>query len=307
MSNVVNVHEASQAERLAAYRNVHESWGGTLPMDTFVSHRLNSPMHNRARWFVATCDESVVSSLAWYPLTFCHRARLVSGIGIGAVHTVPAYRRRGFAAQLLAEVINRARHEGISVGLLFSDIDPAYYERFGFVRWPAEAHRCDLTQVPVTAETFQLERIEPLRQVDQLADLYQATNASAPLRLHRDVHYWDVCIRRFPLAEYYALKRQHSAPMIGYARVHWTDCSMQLEDYAVSHPDLEPALLQHLIAQAQRRGMTEIEGWLPSSRAVLRYFDSAPRTGALTMLAALDGAVELNPSRASHFWMSDHF
>ena len=52
----VSIHPATAEERLAAYRNVHETWGRGLPLDEFLARRLKSVGHNRARWWVAETD-----------------------------------------------------------------------------------------------------------------------------------------------------------------------------------------------------------------------------------------------------------
>jgi predicted N-acetyltransferase YhbS len=57
-------------------------------------------------------------------------------LGIGAVFTPEALRGRGHAADLLRRTVGSAADEGFGGALLFSEINPRYYERLGFRRLP---------------------------------------------------------------------------------------------------------------------------------------------------------------------------
>ena len=137
MTDAFQIQPASENQRLAAYRNVHEVWSDDLPLDEFLARRLRSVMHNRAEWFVLCVGQSVASSLGRYPLQFNLGGTIVKGSGIGAVHTPPEHRQRGYATALLRQVNEWSRRDGFQVSLLFSDIDPAYYERLGYITWPS--------------------------------------------------------------------------------------------------------------------------------------------------------------------------
>ena len=58
--------------------------------------------------------------------------REVLAIGIGAVFTPLAARRRGHAARLVQQLCDEARADGCALAMLFSEIGSAYYERLGF-------------------------------------------------------------------------------------------------------------------------------------------------------------------------------
>ena len=49
---------------------------------------------------------------------------------------MPSLRRRGFAAQLLRDVLERLVDEGFSTVFLFADVDPRIYESVGFQALP---------------------------------------------------------------------------------------------------------------------------------------------------------------------------
>lgn len=60
--------------------------------------------------------------------------RLVKLIGLGAVFTPESRRGHGYASELLRRLLDSAAEEGFGLALLFSEIDPRYYERLGFRR-----------------------------------------------------------------------------------------------------------------------------------------------------------------------------
>jgi GNAT superfamily N-acetyltransferase len=58
----------------------------------------------------------------------------VTLLGLGAVYTPEPRRRRGHAADLLRRLMDEAAAGGFGGAILFSEIDPRYYERLGFRR-----------------------------------------------------------------------------------------------------------------------------------------------------------------------------
>ncbi|RPJ72707.1 MAG: GNAT family N-acetyltransferase [Acidobacteria bacterium] len=53
-------------------------------------------------------------------------------VGLGAVFTPARRRRRGYAAQLIREVLAAAAADDCRLAVLFSEIPPSYYQQFGF-------------------------------------------------------------------------------------------------------------------------------------------------------------------------------
>ncbi len=78
----------------------------------------------------------VLASAKRYRLALQVDNEAVPIIGIGAVFTPPAERRRGHAAALIERIVDDAAREGIWAAMLFSEIGPRYYERLGFVSLP---------------------------------------------------------------------------------------------------------------------------------------------------------------------------
>jgi predicted N-acetyltransferase YhbS len=62
-------------------------------------------------------------------------------LGIGAVFTPEPVRGRGHASRLIEALVNEAKADGASLAMLFSEIDPRFYERLGFRRVPVDQVR----------------------------------------------------------------------------------------------------------------------------------------------------------------------
>jgi GNAT superfamily N-acetyltransferase len=78
----------------------------------------------------------VLSSAKRYDLSARVDGRIRRVLGIGAVFTSPARRGRGGAERLISAVLETAEAEGYEYAMLFSEIAPAFYERFDFVPVP---------------------------------------------------------------------------------------------------------------------------------------------------------------------------
>lgn len=124
------IRTASASELDAVYRMGFDVWGEGLTLDAYLAGCRASPKYAAGTWWVSTGADGVpLSSL------LAHEIALPSGpaaVGLGSIATPPEQRGRGHASRLIAEVIRRREESGAEVFFLFSDIDPAFYERFGF-------------------------------------------------------------------------------------------------------------------------------------------------------------------------------
>jgi predicted N-acetyltransferase YhbS len=76
--------------------------------------------------------DDVLASAKVYRFAATLDARPVTVVGLGAIFTQPAHRGRGAARELVDRLLERAAAEGGDLALLFSEIGPDYYARFGF-------------------------------------------------------------------------------------------------------------------------------------------------------------------------------
>jgi predicted N-acetyltransferase YhbS len=100
--------------------------------------QLETPWGARHLDRVALMDgDRLLASAKRYRVTLRLDGARVPALGIGAVFTPPAERRRGHAAALLTELVRAAEADGAKTAVLFSEIGTPYYERLGFVALPA--------------------------------------------------------------------------------------------------------------------------------------------------------------------------
>jgi GNAT superfamily N-acetyltransferase len=115
-------------------------WNDALGFEEYVKFweaQLRTPWGSRHLDRVAMVEKgSVTSSAKRYDLSARIEGRLRRVIGIGAVFTSPERRGQGGAKALLEAIIETAQAEGYEYALLFSEIDPAFYEQLDFVPVP---------------------------------------------------------------------------------------------------------------------------------------------------------------------------
>ena len=261
---MLDIHPASEAERLAAYRNVHDVWGGGLDLESHVQRRLKSVQHNRADWFVGCVDGEVVASLATYPLKFHFRGRVVPGFSIGSVHTRAEARGKGFAPLLIRWVEEYQAASGAELSLLYSDIDPAYYARLGYQVCPAWTGTVD-TADHSRATSYRLEKFDPLAGIDRLRSFYDDEHGQYEIAIARDAAYWGYLLTRDAGDEFHWVIGE-SDTRLGYVRLHVDMQGAKLRDFAFAPETAERlgSLLDAVAASLCERGVPRLCGWLPN-------------------------------------------
>jgi ribosomal protein S18 acetylase RimI-like enzyme len=119
----------------------HDAWGAGKSLAEFVAGYATSRNHLRGtRYLLESLDGRALAGL--------NTLRFRRGIvGIASVATNPTERRRGHATRLLSGVLALLREQDAATRfLLFSEVDPAIYERVGFTRM-ADAHQHHLPSI----------------------------------------------------------------------------------------------------------------------------------------------------------------
>lgn len=124
------VRPAGPADLDATHRMGYDAWGEGRTLDAHLAACRAAPKYAAGVWWVGAREDGVpeCSLLA-------HEIPLPEGApacGLGSIATAPERRGRGLASRLIAEVLARREAAGVEVFFLFSDIAPAFYERFGF-------------------------------------------------------------------------------------------------------------------------------------------------------------------------------
>ena len=300
MSTELRIHPASESERLQAYRNVHEVWNGGLSLDEHVERRLKSIQHNRAQWFVGCVNDKVVTSLGTYPLRFRLDDRIVSGIAIGAVHTVAEFRGQGFAPQLIGSVEQYHQARSVEISLLYSDIKPSYYARLGYVQcdgWDRWFGVSDTESTPAdaVAPRLRLQRACRSEALRELSRIHDAFHEGMCFSIARDADYWNYLLTKNLDDEFYWL-RDSTDSNIGYVRLGFRGPQAVIRDLALQPPINENAtlLIDSLSQLARERAIERWGGWLPISSWVNDEYSRKVRLREVTMLKSLCAGIRID-------------
>ena len=120
--------------------DTHPIWHDGLDFERYIQFwdaQLRTPWGSGHLDRVALVEKGrVITSAKRYDLSGRIDGRIRRVLGIGAVFTTPARRGEGLAQRLLQEIIDAAEAEGYEYAMLFSEIDPTFYERLDFVPVP---------------------------------------------------------------------------------------------------------------------------------------------------------------------------
>jgi GNAT superfamily N-acetyltransferase len=283
----LDVHLASESERLAIFRNVHDVWSGGLTLEAHVARRVNSVQHQRAEWYAGSLGQRVVASLGCYPLEFRVHGEVVPGFAIGAVHTVGGFRGQGLAARLLAAVEQAQLRLGRRLAVLFSDIGLGYYERLGYI---AGRSHVGTARVDSAATGNGRLRGDPGPAYDELRARCESTHA---LSIRRTPEY-GTHLRDKVAGQRRWLVLDSQDEAIGGFSLSQRDNRAEIEEFFARDADSVDRVVRAIPSAAAMLGAAHVGGWLPNDAVTRRTFEIRPRSKALTMLKPLDGSLRLD-------------
>ena len=118
----------------------HAIWSDGLTREAYAKYnaaQMRTAWGARHLRRVALVDGTdVVASAKRYDFTARLDGDVVRAVGIGAVYTPERQRGRGYARDIIDRLLTDASAEGAVLAVLFSEIDPDYYARMGFVAIP---------------------------------------------------------------------------------------------------------------------------------------------------------------------------
>ncbi len=168
-------------------------WGEGLDRAAYARYnraQLATPWGSTRLRRVALADNGrLLATAKRYELNGRLDRQPVRILGLGAVFTPEAERGHGHAGTLLRHLLDDAAADGFGLALLFSEIDPGYYERLGFRRVP-------INQVALTVRPGKRPGAPmiPIRSGDfgdlaSLAEISATQEAWYRLSLTRDADY----------------------------------------------------------------------------------------------------------------------
>jgi GNAT superfamily N-acetyltransferase len=265
-------------------------------------------------------DGRVLSSAKRYDLSARIEGRIRRVLGIGAVFTSPDQRGKGGAARLLDMLIEAAEAEGYEYALLFSEIDPSFYERFDFVPVPLVESRLEVTRR--SGAPAMLVRSGDDRDIPAVAEMSAQRGESARFSLDRSEDWirYGIAKRRLlaglgppglRAVDFLVVEEGHQAVAYLVSMVH--EGRWFIEDAG----DRDPAgarlgaLLQAMLARTPHLASPPIIAWLPHGFAPpqVRRVHTVPTTDVMMIRPLKDRTLPLPPLDATQvlYWRLDYF
>ncbi|MBT4100934.1 MAG: GNAT family N-acetyltransferase [Gemmatimonadetes bacterium] len=242
------VHNAQGAERYRGYIEGDPTW---QPEQTPV----------------VICDKRIVSTLRIWDRQIHLGATPVRIGGIGGVTTHPEYRRRGLATGLMAHAEQVMRSGGYDIGLLFTEIPAHFYARLGWHSVPMAGFRAtwhgekSMQAQGCLPDSLAVESFEESRDLEEAVVLYQQCNGGRSGTMLRPRPYWDFTPSRVRGVLPTTVVR--SDRLHGYLSWDVRSDWMRIGDIAADRASGTVALVQHLLAECSRSGVTQVYGDIP--------------------------------------------
>jgi predicted N-acetyltransferase YhbS len=314
MTQFLDIHLASDAERIEAHENCHAVWSLGLPRAEHVARREKSALHRRARWIVGCLDGRVVAGLASHPLRFRLHGHSLPGIGIASVHTLRQFRGQGFAQRMIRWIEPFERERGARLSALFCDIEPRYYERLGYVLCPSHAGWSAAAGRKTVDDSGDRWHLAPAPTGDdfagaiaQFAELYDSDHGRRALSIERTPDYWQHLAACTPDDERFWLTSR-TGERCGYAWLRTAGTDLVIHDHAVRDgaEQTRVELFKRILQLAIERELSRVGGWLPAASPAQEQFSITPRHDEITMLKPLDEHVTLDlASLAAADWLQE--
>ena len=120
----------------AIYMMGYDAWGDGEAVASYLDRCRRSPKYQKGCWYVLDIDQQPVSSL------LVHDFQDWGGLparGIGSIATNPDNRRKGHGHRIVELAIDAlSMEEQVRIFILYSDINPRFYENMGFVVAPQQ-------------------------------------------------------------------------------------------------------------------------------------------------------------------------
>ena len=296
-------------------------WAGPRDIATYVSQTLaiaRSGYGRRHYRTVGLFDGTVtVSSFKRYERVVHDGPRRLHAIGIGAVYTPEEFRGRGYASVMLGLALDRAKADGCDVAYLFSDIQPQFYEPFGFRTLASR-------ELSLRADTLGKRRLEVVRLEESdwsgVRRCFELCSHLQPFGFTRTPLVWEWL--RLRMAQFSEHKNRQQTNLVarrgrGIAAYVLGVRAPERDAYLVDEygfADAEAAALIPALLRAAAGDLRRVTGWLPpmGARELLPRGSVRKRKTATLMAAPLtsDGKRLLEaaqqPSSADFCWTMDH-
>ena len=300
-------------------------WNDGLPRPNYAKFwaaQLKTPWGQHHLDRVALVDgPHVLSSAKRYDFSLRIDGRIRRVLGIGAVFTATAHRGRGCARELLTRILDTAVTEGQEFAMLFSEIDPAFYERLDFVPVPLVESTLEIDQKRGGAPAM-LVRSGDDRDIPSIAEMSAARTSTARLAMERSEDLIRFQITRKRLISGLAptghrnnefLVVEEGSQAVAYLVMTEQDGRWMIEEAGDRDPSGARlgAILQVMLARYPSERLPEIKTWWPQSLLPqqVKIAAASPSPSVLMIRPLRDRILPLPPIAAPDvvFWHSDYF
>lgn len=294
----------------AILRDTYDIWNEGLSATAYAQWwhaQVKTPWGASHLDRVALVDgTTVLSSAKRYDLSARIDGRIRRVLGIGAVFTTPAHRGRGAGTELLQRILEHAEAEGYEFAMLFSEIDPAYYERLDFVPVPLQG--ATITVQMGRGTPAMLVRHGDERDLAAVSDISGVRAGSTRFALERgeDFIRYGLTKRRLLAGLGPSGHRQVEFLITeeGQTAVAFIVCSVEGDRWFIEDAgDRDPAgarvgaMLQAMLAREPAAAPPEIRSWWPLAAVPpqITVTSSGPASEVLMIRALQDRHLPLPP------------
>ena len=275
----MNLRDARPVEIDQVLAHTHALWSDGLALPAYreyIATLMGSEWARqdggRYRFLVLLEDGEILSGLKLYRFSARLDGEAISAGGVGAVFTPLSHRGRGHAAAMLSMAHQMMAERGDSLSLLFSEIGATYYERHGYSRLPAHHVRI---RIPDEARPAPGVRRMKKPDLDLLIRIREREDAGASFALVRDRPYWSFLLARVSMPtlwlgadawESRIMVAEGAGYLWGLFGGAHDGAAARILEFGESAPGTAlPALLDDFFAECRRRGVAEVEAWLPAA------------------------------------------
>ncbi len=280
---------ATNAEKCARDEVTWLEWGKRLTVPQYVDREHALRNHRWAltamtTWLLADADDILCS---------CETFRNDSSVGnqtgtsfsVASVFTEPHLRGKGYAKQLMSELISKLRSQpDAQSSVLYSDVGAAIYEKSGYRALPAWDWVLPPAELPLEAQWLETPLPVPVR----------ARQATSQLLLHPSGDQLDWHFERSRLYARFLGRPElaHYGARTADATIWWT-AQFHRDELLVlwlDAPDGAAAapLLRAAQRQAHALGLPRVRVWETFSLAQVDGAQRCPRVGELPMVVPLN-------------------
>ncbi|MBS1954017.1 MAG: GNAT family N-acetyltransferase [Cyanobacteria bacterium SZAS-4] len=185
---------AEWSDILTVLHETYDLWSPGLRKDEYQEYiwrQMNEPWARRNyKFFVLKKDAKVVCSCKLYTVSLSRKGKRYQIGGLGAIYTMKKARGNGYASEIIREVVEYCFNNSYDGTILFSDIDPLFYERLGFIEFGSADFGAHLpkNQLISEYEPHAVTYVEA-SDVPEMISIYAKWLRTQPFGFHRSELY----------------------------------------------------------------------------------------------------------------------